>query len=102
MARNRKLEYRKRTADNRLTKITGATFTKMDGGTGCWIAHQTQNQRVPIHKIAYAAFSDWQPAEMTRRAMRMRLLRVKQSCGVDQCVNPAHLVGTEKEFKPWG
>ena len=96
MGRNRKREYVKRVADNHFTKITGAEFTKLSGASECWICHQTQWGSIPIRKVAFALFNDWQKFEVVRMGQRMRHLRVKQSCGVDQCVNPDHLVGTEK------
>ena len=93
--RNRKKERIKKRADNRFTAITGFIVTRLTGSCDCWIVHQQEFNRQPVKKIAYAALNGWQEYEMESGAKRMSHLRVKQSCKVDQCVNPEHLVGTE-------
>jgi len=100
--RNKRKEKRKREADNRFTEITGIPIIKLTGpkAIDCWLVTAATTYRVPTRKIAYACFNDWQTMDMARTAKKMKLLRVKQSCGVDQCVNPDHLVGIEKEIDP--
>ena len=92
----------KKSADNEFTRFTGLRVTKLTGNSDCWICHEKASKTVPVRKISYAVHQNWSPMHMPATARRMKLLRVKQTCGVDQCVNPDHLVGVEKEYNPWG
>lgn len=99
---NKKRQKRRRKADNPFTKVTGFEIIKLTGNSDCWVVKELTSNYIPVRKISYAAFAGWLPNEITPTNNRMRLLRVKQTCGVDQCVNPEHLAAKEKEYQPWG
>lgn len=84
-------------ADNAFTEGTGVKVVKLTGTSSCWICAQKDIFNLPVRKVSYAIHNDWQNYEINSSAKRMSLLRVKQSCGVDQCINPEHLVGKEGE-----
>jgi hypothetical protein len=92
----------KRTATNAFSKVTGIPVIKLSGSSDCWICAQTLCEQVPVRKLSYGAHNGYGPHELKVDSRKMSLLRVKQTCGVDQCVNPDHLVGEVKEFNPWG
>jgi hypothetical protein len=87
-------------ADNAFTKKTGIKIVKLTGTSDCWICGQKDWNIMPVRKVSYAIHQEWEPYEINASAKRMSNLRVKQSCGVDQCVNPDHLVGKENDISP--
>lgn len=90
------------TADNRFTAHTGIPVIKLTGASDCWVTGVKVSGFVPVKKLAYAYLNGWQPYECEERSKRMRLLRVTQSCGVDQCVNPDHLTAKEYDLMDYG
>ena len=99
--RNRRKEKLKRNADNKFTALTGIPVILLTGTCDCVVTKQKEYKDVPVRKIAYALANGWQTYEMSESASRMLHLRVKSTCGVDQCVNPEHLVGRERSVKLW-
>ena len=107
--RNKRKERIKKSADNPFTAKTGVPVTRLTGKgaippehtSPCHIISVGRIYEMPARKVAYAIYNNWQVFNINHKARKMRLLRVKQSCGIDQCVNPEHLVGTEKEYQPY-
>jgi hypothetical protein len=87
----------KQTANNPFTANTGVKAYQLTGSSDCLICPQKEAKNVSTRKIAFALANGWQSYEMGFDSKRIKLLSVKATCGVDQCINPAHLVGTEKE-----
>lgn len=89
----------KRAADNPFTAFTGIKPVKLTGKSDCWIVGQKHHALIPVRKVSYATHhADFPTWKITPQSSRMKNLRVKQTCGVDQCVNPDHLVGNESSL----
>lgn len=107
--RNKRKRRIQKSADNPFTaytaipviRLTGPGATPPGHETPCIIASPKNYRFMPVRKVAYAIAHGWLDMNINVNARKMKLLRVKQSCGVDQCVNPDHLVGTEKEYEPY-
>ena len=83
----------KKLAKNPFTKATGLRAFYLSGKEDCLVTHHQTFRDIPVRKIAYAIYNDWQRPECTVSASKMKRLRVTQICGVDQCVHPDHLKG---------
>lgn len=106
--RNKRKERIKKNADNPFTAMTGIPVTRLSGKgaippshtSPCWIVGTKNYKFIPARKVSYAIAKRWLPMYIAVDATRMKDLRVKQSCKIDQCVNPEHLIGKEKTIDP--
>ena len=99
---NRKRANIRKNADNKFTAETGIKIIKLTGNPDhdCWVVGQKEYKHIACRKFAFALFNNWPAMDTHCKAPRLKNLRVKQSCGVHQCVNPDHLIGTEPEYDP--
>ena len=95
--RNRRRATLKKNADNPFTEKTGVEVIQLTGTSKCLVTSQKAFMGIPVRKVSYAISNDWQAYETSASAKRMKNLLVKSVCGVDQCINPEHLVGRERE-----
>lgn len=109
MIRNKRRAKIRRKADNEFTKLTGFPVVRLTGpkmlrrqglGEGCWVTDKKSYKAVSVHKASYAIHNGYHPAEIKRPHHKMKSLTVTQTCGCNQCVNPAHLRGTVKDYNP--
>ena len=94
-----------KTADNAFTALTALKVIKLTGPstTHCWICDQKQWQGLPVRKVSGAVHDPDTPQVYIGKGKRaMKLMTVKSTCGIDQCVNPEHLSVSKKEYNPWG
>ena len=96
--RNKRKERIKRKSDNPLVKLTGNEVHILTGKNApdCHLCFTQEHKRVRIYKLAYALANGWQRYEMSHTSRRMKQLTVRRTCGINECVNPDHLIGEEK------
>jgi hypothetical protein len=119
MARKHRL---KRSANNPFTKLTGKPVIKLSGVSSCQVVDGKTINLKEIGKQAptklVAAFlylthpsilSEFSsphllpPDSLNEHTISLSdIKKVVQTCGVDQCVNPAHLQVTLREQQGWG
>jgi hypothetical protein len=81
----------KKQADNEFTALTGIRAIQMDGGSNCLITKQSTLNGTPIRKAAYILYNETYKVH----PKRLKLMKVKTSCGVKNCVHRDHLVAND-------
>lgn len=88
--------YNKRKADNYFTKATGVKAIQLSGSKHCLVVAQSTirlSKSGPQLKLPVAAY------HLSKDVAIEDIKSVTQSCGVDQCVHPDHLIA-EFHTKP--
>lgn len=82
----------KRRANNEFSALSGIRAFQLSGSCDCLVTEQTTANGYPIKKYAYLLYNN---LLVGAHPKRIKSIRVKSSCGVDQCVNPAHFIVTD-------
>ena len=82
-------------ATNDFSAFSGLEATQLTGNSECLVTKNKTHDRMSMKKYAYLQYHEIYDTRTVKAT------KVKQTCGVDQCVNKDHLVATNKPKPLW-